>query len=184
MREDALTAIQTISRRARLLLAVLALAAIAGAVWLVWQMIFDMQGFTRDLKSWLGADAHPITLSGRALTGLVMLALVNAGIAAAALLAAWRLFDLFGKGRVFSRRCGELLRLAGAITLAGAVSTVLSRTLAMLIATYDNPPGERILLISFGSSEGMLLLVSALLYAMGHVIALAADIERENRSFV
>ncbi len=184
MRDDALAAIRRISRRAKALLAVITVGLVGGAVYLLWELVYDRPGFTTEMKAWLGAEPYMITLTERAIAGLILLGLVNAALAAAALLIVWRLFDRMEKGRVFTRRSGELLRLAGALALAGAVSTVLSRTLATLIATYDNPPGQKILLISFGSSEAMLLLLSALLYAMGHVIALAADIDRENRSFV
>lgn len=184
MRDDALAAIRTISRRAKLLLAIIAAGLMGGVFYLLWMMTYDRPGFTSELATWLGAGPYGITLSGRAIAGLVVLFCANAAIGAAALLVVWRLFDRLEKGRVFTRRSGELLRLAGALSLTGAVSAVVSRTLATLIATYDNPPGQKILLIGFGGSEAMLLLLAALLYAMGHVLALAADIERENRSFV
>ncbi|MBB4063885.1 DUF2975 domain-containing protein [Gellertiella hungarica] len=184
MRDDALAAIRTISRRAKALLAIISAGLVGGAIYLVWKVSADLPGFTGEIKAWLGTEAPAITLSGRAIAGLAALGIINAAIAAAAIWTVWRLFDRLEKGRVFTRQSGELLRLAGALALTGAISTVVSRTLATLIATYDNPPGEKILLIGFGSSEGMLLLLSALLYAMGHVIALASDIERENRSFV
>lgn len=184
MRDDAFQAIRTISRRAKALLLLIGLGLLGGAAYLVWEMVHDFPEFARTLRGWLGTEPHRITLSARALGGLALLCVVNAGIGIATLATVWRLFDRLEKGRVFTRASGELLRLAGGLALAGAASTVISRTLAALIATYDNPPGERILLISFGSGEAMLLLVSALLYAMGHVIALASDIDRENRSFV
>lgn len=184
MRDDAFQAIRTISRRAKALLLLISAGLLGGAAYLLWEMVHDFPEFTRVMRNWLGTEPYPITLSGRALGGLALLCLVNAGIGVAALLTVWRLFDRMENGMVLTRGSGELLRLAGGLALTGAVSTVLSRTLAALIATYDNPPGERILLISFGSGEAMLLLVSALLYAMGHVIALASDIDRENRSFV
>jgi hypothetical protein len=68
--------------------------------------------------------------------------------------------------------------------LIGAASIVLSRTLAVLIVTLGNPPGQKVLLVVFGTSEVFLLLVSVLLLVMGHIIRLAADIDAENRSFV
>lgn len=184
MRSDALQAIGTISRRARLLLMVLAFGLFLGAIYLGWQVVYDRAGFTHDLSGWLGTGAYPVTLTGRALGALAVLGLVNAGIAGTALLSVWRLFGLLSRGQVFARGVGVALRRAGGATLAGAVSTVVSRTAAALILTFDNPPGQKILLISVGSSEALLLLAAALLYAMGHVLALAADIERENRSFV
>lgn len=184
MRQDALTAIATISRRAKWLLAFLFLAAAAGTIYVMWRMAFDLAAFSTDLKMWLGVPVAGGPLSRGALSALIALGVLNAAIGIAALLTVWRLFDLLEKGRVFSRRTGELLRLAGGIALIGAASTVLSRTLAALIASYDNPAGQRILLIGVSGSEVMLLLLAALLFAMGHVIALASEIERENRSFV
>ncbi len=175
--------IQSLSRLMKRLVLVLAAGISFAVIYVLWLLSFDQPAFADLVKANMFEEI-PMTVSRTAVTALILLGTVNLWIAFSGLSAVWHLFDGFERGDVFSARSGGLLRKAGVAALIGAASIVLSRTLAVLIVTLGNPPGQKVLLVVFGTSEVFLLLVSVLLLVMGHIIRLAADIDAENRSFV
>lgn len=184
MQSAAFDAIRTISRRLKMLIDGISILGLLSILFLLWELSFDFQVFAEIVRSWLALDRFPLALDSRAISALLLLGAVNFWIGGAALLNMWHLFDRMEKGEVFTPACGNLIRRVGGWVLAGAISMPVSRTLSALFATYGNPDGQKVLLIGIGSSEAVLFLVAGFLYAMGHVMAIGVDIERENRSFV
>lgn len=96
----------------------------------------------------------------------------------------WRLFGRYRLGDVFSLEAlGHLRRFAWSLALL-PVAEPLSRTLGALAITLDSPPGQRMLVISFGSYEYALMLVALVFVAIARVMAEAARVAEENAQFV
>lgn len=96
----------------------------------------------------------------------------------------WRLFSLYRQGDVLSARAAAVLgRFAwGVVGLAPA--QVLGRALMSVALTLDNAPGQRMLRVTFGSDDFVLLLLGAVLVAVARVMVVAARAAEENRAFV
>ena len=101
-----------------------------------------------------------------------------------AMIEAFRLFGLLGRGEAFSTAMPRSLERLALWALASAIAGVVTPTLIGLIATADAAEGQRQLLIRFGSGEITGLIVALLLLAFGRVMREAMRVARENREFV
>lgn len=96
----------------------------------------------------------------------------------------FRLFRRFGEGRILDGENARLLRNIGWFLFASAEVAILTRTLVALALTWDNPPGQRQLVISVSLNDFMLLLFGLFVLAFAHVIKEAVRIADENRGFI
>ncbi|MBO3758863.1 DUF2975 domain-containing protein [Ciceribacter sp. L1K22] len=184
MTGDAFQKIRRLSEVLKLLVMAIALTGGATLAYCAWRLSFDLQNFTTDIGRYLSGASLPMTFTPVAIGVLILIACINTVIASGGLLAVWSLFDRYAHGEVFSARCGVLLRRAGIFAFAGALSSVVSRTAAILAVTYANPPGQKMLTLAFGTTELFLLLLAGMLVLLGHIMAVGADLEADYRSFV
>jgi hypothetical protein len=184
MRQETSAEIRRLSRKLRLLVLLIGLTAGSVLVYCAWRLSFDLEGFQHDVGQALFSDPKPMTLTPIAITGLIVIGLANAALAFGGLHAVWSLFGRYQIGDLFSRQCGKLLRRAGMFALAGAVSGIVSRTAGVLLVTYANPAGQKMLAIGVSSTEVLLFLLSGLLFVLGHIMIVAEELEADYRSFV
>lgn len=184
MSNDALAKIRALSRRLKLLIQAIGLAAIVATIYGAWRLSFDFDAFTRDIGRYLSNAPVPMTFTPLAVACLVLIVCCNGALVLGGLRAVWSLFDRYEEGELFSGRCGLLLRRAGLFALAGAISTIVSRTATMLAVTYANPPGQKMLVLALGTSELFLVLLAGLLFLLGHIMTVASAIEADYRAFV
>jgi len=129
----------------------------------------------------LGPDARPLVLQRLLLWGLA--ALVAApGLVALATMAG--LFGAFARGEVFTDFAARAIRRVGLMLVVGAVLKVVAGAARSVVVTYTNPPGERMLAVSVGSEEALLVLLGGLLVVIGQAMAEAARMEREMRAII
>lgn len=102
----------------------------------------------------------------------------------AALWVARRLFLGYAQGEIFSARSARRLGSIGCLLLIAVVGGILSRTLAVLALTWENPPGERQLAITLGSQDFGLAVLALLLMVVGWILGEAARLADENRQFI
>jgi len=153
-------------------------------------LLIPLQLWTSD--SWLlhvarhqwEAGQQPLNLSPltRGL-GLAIAALPGS----AALLALWQLWSLFGcyaRGQIFSAEPVQRLRRMGLALVALAPALPLSHTLSVLALTWQNPPGQRVLVLALAFQHYLALLFGLVLLAMATVMAEAARVAEENAGFV
>lgn len=184
MTQAPLARIRSLSRKMKLLV-VLSAVGLAGALgYLVWLAAVDIDGLKALIARYPLSGTQPLALSARALVGLAALAVANGLLIGAGIWTLWAIFDHFEKGDIFSERSGVLLRRTGYLALIGGISSLLSRTLAILVATYDNPPGQKMLSLGISSTDIGLFILAGLLFVLGHIMVIAAQIEADNRSFV
>ena len=103
------------------------------------------------------------------------------------LLVMWQLWSLFGEysqGRIFSLRAlGALRRLGLSLLALFAMRPVVGALLSVALS-WDRPRGQRVISLSLGSEDYMLLLLALLLLALARVMQESARVAEENDGFV
>lgn len=97
---------------------------------------------------------------------------------------AYALFDAFRIGNVFGANAPHRLLRIGWCILALALLRPVTATLLGLILTWGNPPGQRILALSFSIDDYMIAVLGGLVLAIGHVMTEAARIADDNRQII
>ncbi len=113
--------------------------------------------------------------------------LLLSGPFAAALYGLWNLralFSCYAGGDVFGGAPSRYIRNVGFAMILNAVLTVFTYSLGSLLLTFDNPKGQRQLVVSLSSDLFFVFLTGGLLLVIGHVLHEAARINNENRQIV
>lgn len=95
-----------------------------------------------------------------------------------------RLFRLYRAGDPLAPEAGPLIQSIGANLLCAAGLGVLLRPVSSPLLTLSNPPGERMIALSVGSSDIGFILVAGLLVLIGWSMSEAQRIAAENREFI
>jgi hypothetical protein len=125
-----------------------------------------------------------ITVDGRArlLGALAGLPAVLLGLYA--LWHLWRLFGEYAGSRFFGSQAQSHLRRFAWATLLAALFAPLQRALTSVALTLGNPPGQRMLVFGFSSTDYYAILLGAVLLAVATVQSEAARLAEENEGFV
>lgn len=118
---------------------------------------------------------------------LLLAALVSGVPLALLLFGVWRLrrlFGLFRAGVLFSvEGAGHLLRFAHMVLATVLLTPVISALLSVVL-TLGNPPGQRALMLSFGSDDLSRLFAAGVLVAIAWILREAHRLQAENEAFV
>jgi hypothetical protein len=119
-------------------------------------------------------------------TRLVTLALAAIPLCLALLgfLSVQRLFNGFAVGEILTPESGRRLRRIGFIVTALGPVTIVIRSVASVVVSLPNPPGERVLAVGFGSNDVTAIIAGMLLIVLGWTLEEAARVADENRQFV
>jgi hypothetical protein len=101
-----------------------------------------------------------------------------------ALWSARQFFNCYVSGELFPARASANLTRIGKLFLALAILGPVIRTLAVLVITWTNPPGQKQLVLSFSTSDGLLIILSGLLLMVGHILAEANRLSEDNRQII
>lgn len=99
----------------------------------------------------------------------------------------WQLWSLFGEylgGDVFGARALACLRRFAALLFALSLAQPLAQALMSVAVSWDNPPGQRQLLVSISSNDYALVLGALVFMAIARVMTEAARVAEENEGFV
>ncbi len=94
------------------------------------------------------------------------------------------LFGRYRQGEILTAICALHIKGIGQGLVAGAALGVIANSLQIVILTWANPPGQRVLAIGIETDTIGFLLSGALMILIGRVMAEAARVADENRSFV
>lgn len=95
-----------------------------------------------------------------------------------------RLLAAFADGRVYTAENIRALRLF-AWAVAGSIALgMLMVPLLSVILTFDNPPGQRVLVFGIGSDDFMALFVSGVFALIAHTMEFGRSLASENAEFV
>lgn len=110
--------------------------------------------------------------------------LVQAVMVIWALQALRRAFHEISLHDIVSTKSARLVRASGLAFLVNAIAMVLAPPLVSLIVSLDMPVGHRFVAISFSTAELLAVIVSGTLIVFGHLLAVAAEVDDENKRFV
>ncbi len=128
--------------------------------------------------------AIPPELTPLAYWGSLVASSLPFALGLAALVVTRRLFLGYARGEIFTAQAARRLGSLGTLLLAGVGAGVVARTLAVLALTWENPPGQRQLAISFDSQDFGLAVLALLLMVVAWVLGEAARLAEENRQFI
>lgn len=94
------------------------------------------------------------------------------------------LFSNFAREKVFHERTVAAVRRAGFWLMVLVVIQFVASVASSLVLTYDFPPGQRTLAITFTSQHFILLSVGFVLLLMGVAMDEALKLDDENRQIV
>jgi Protein of unknown function (DUF2975) len=97
---------------------------------------------------------------------------------------AWKLFGLARKGQLYTAAGQALLGRLGRLAIAAASVGFVMRTVVALLLSSANPPGQKMLVIGFGSGEMTGLLVGLLVFLFAAVVRDATALAQENATFI
>jgi hypothetical protein len=95
-----------------------------------------------------------------------------------------RLFNGFASGDILTPESGRRLKRIGLIVTALGPVTIVIRSIASVVVSLPNPPGERVLAVGFGSNDVTAIIAGMLLIVLGWTLEEAARVADENRQFV
>ncbi len=124
----------------------------------------------------------PLTLQTRVLYALWDL--LTSAVFLTALAHLWNLFGEYLHARVFSVRALASLRGFARWMLVAAVAAPVARALLSVIATWQNGPGHRQVVLNLSSDDYTMLLFGVVILAISSVMADAARIAEDNEGFV
>lgn len=125
-----------------------------------------------------------VPMAGENFAPLFAVSLLPALLFLGAMVEAFRLFGLVGRGLAFTDAMPRSLERLGLWAIGCAAAGFVTPTLMALIATAGAADGGRQLVIRFGSGEIAGLVMALLLFAFGRVMREALRLARENREFV
>jgi hypothetical protein len=125
-----------------------------------------------------------VALAGGNFGLLLAVSLLPALLFLGAMVEAFRLFGLVGRGLAFTEAMPRSLERLGLWAIGCAFAGFVTPTLMGLIATAGAADGSRQLIVRFGSGEIAGLVMALLLLAFGRVMREALRLARENREFV
>ena len=175
--------IRSLGRRLRLAVHVTVAALAVVFLWIVWDALAGAGWLSQALTSAYALPAPFAATPPQAALLLVVIA-VQFGLFAGALQALGRAFAAIANADSIAPEAGLWMRRAGFAFLGAAVAMILARPLNALIMSIGAPPGERFVSVGFSTGELLAFVVSGVLVLFGHLLALAAEIDAENREIV
>ncbi|CAG0980196.1 MAG: hypothetical protein F9K19_05475 [Rhizobiaceae bacterium] len=180
---DARQRARLLSRRMELLIHVLMGAVLlftAYGLWVAWSDPEWAGLFILDRLA-LPKTAQP---SETTVQLLIVAFLTQAGLMLWALHVLRRAFREISLHDIVSTESARLMRLSGTAFLLNATAMVLAPPLVSLIVSLDLPAANRFLTISFSTAELLALIVSGTLIVFGHLLAVAAEVDDDNRHII
>ncbi|MCA1243823.1 DUF2975 domain-containing protein [Stappia stellulata] len=95
-----------------------------------------------------------------------------------------RLFHGFATGNILTPESGRRLKRIGLIVTALGPVAIVIRSIASVVVSLPNPPGERVLAVGFGSNDITTIIAGMLMIVLGWTLEEAARVADENRQFV
>ncbi|WP_020394664.1 hypothetical protein [Thiolinea disciformis] len=127
---------------------------------------------------------EPIKLTTRALVLGWLISTFQLGLLTLGFWAMATVFERFAQGDNLHPDIGKYVQRFGKTLLLFGMLSPFMRTLLALAITLDNPQGQHFLIISFASTDIVVVLVGILLVMLGYALQQAALVAEENRQIV
>lgn len=96
----------------------------------------------------------------------------------------WRLFTLYAQGFVLSQKAATTLKSLGRAILMMGIAALIAPTIATLMLTIDNPPGDKQFTINLSSNVLALGLFGGLITTIGWAMTEAARVDADNKAII
>ena len=126
----------------------------------------------------------PQAIGTMRLAAIAGVAVVSVLLIARALYLLSQMFGAFRDGDLLSARTTGLMRRAGLYFLAAAIWGTIADAMTSVLLTWSNAEGQRQFSVGLSGEDIFPLILAGVLFAIGHVLAIAAEIDAENKSFV
>lgn len=136
---------------------------------------------------WQTLAELPIRPEYVGLTNKLLGALITAIPVALLMYGVWhlrQLFEQFRQGRLFSADGASHLHVFAMMLLVTMLLTPVVSALLSVVLTMNNPPGERALVITFGSNDLGQLFIAGALFAISWTLREGYRLSQENEGFV
>ncbi|MFT5133485.1 MAG: hypothetical protein ACI9SC_001957 [Gammaproteobacteria bacterium] len=175
MENENLARIKRISGKFRLLFTVL-LIFIPVMILAYWLFFNDLpEGFTSELPPLV--ISNTLALSTRLLAFIV--SLIPTSIAIYGIFNLRELFTLYEKGIIFTTANVKCIRRLGYALIYWTFSKIPFMALISIVLSHNNPPGERMVSIGFGSTDFVTLVTGAIVLIISWVMSEASKLEDE-----
>ncbi|MTJ80917.1 MAG: DUF2975 domain-containing protein [Telmatospirillum sp.] len=122
--------------------------------------------------------------SDKGLFAAYAISMIPLSVFVAALWEARQFFRLLRRAGIFDPRSPAMLVRLGWLAIVIAVSSIVTRTLVILVMTYSSPTGSRQISVGIDPTDVGSLVVGLLLLVFALVMQEALVIEDENRSII
>ena len=95
-----------------------------------------------------------------------------------------RAFANIAKGELFNLANSRDLRLFSMLLLIQAIATPVHLALSSVLLSLNHPAGEKMLIVSLGSSEFRTVGVALILWVMSNLLIEGCKLQAENRQFI
>jgi len=133
------------------------------------------------------ADSAQFQLDTIELWQLLCAALFSLISVSLVLIGLWNLRILFGsfkRGEFFSQQSVRSLHILSKVLLISAIIECLSPSVLSVLLTWNHGPGEKTLIVSFGSNEFWLLFIAIVFSAITWSFKEGQKLAQENAAFV
>lgn len=131
-----------------------------------------------------GADLESLPIAVWQQGLAVCISLLPVGAVAYALWRAHQCFNGFVRGEVFSLTTVRHLRGFAAGLLASSSAGLLAPTAIVWLLTLYAPAGGRVLTISLGAQQLLMLLFAGIVWQMGHAMTRAVELAEDNAQII
>lgn len=143
---------------------------------LMYWMLFNYlpAGFTTELPVAVSQDLPFLTLLLAFLVNLIPVSVAVYGA-----ISLRELFKLYERAIVFSERNVNCFRRLGYTLISWVFANLIFVVLISVVLTFNNLPGERVVVAQFGSSDVVTLIIGAIVLLVSWVMEEASRLENE-----
>ena len=153
-------------------------------LWALW-MLFQVDSFRTLMQGWLMAmDIDWESVTNGQMYALWGLTVAYWSVSYFTIFFVQRSFRSFARGEWFDLRSSRHLRSAATLMLVHVPISPLYLTLAGLLMTMQNPPGDRLLFMAFTTYDLRLLASGLVLWVLADLLVKGMQAENENRQFI
>jgi hypothetical protein len=116
--------------------------------------------------------------------GLWLLTALHLGVGLSGLYFLRRAFVNFSRGEFFNQSNSRDLRLFSILLFVQAFTKPLHTALSSVLLSWNHPPGQKVLSVSFGSGEVQMIVLAMILWVICDLLVRGGELEHENRQFV
>ncbi len=116
--------------------------------------------------------------------GLWFITALHLGVGVWGLFFLRRAFVNFSRGEFFNQSNSRDLRRFSVLLFIQAFTRPLHTALASVLLSWNHPPGQKMLALSFGSGEVQTIILAVILWVICDLLVRGGELEQENQQFV